>query len=1344
MATGPAAGRSVAQWLGDAPQAPASGPAAGKSVDDWLGTTPQGQSKSIPQPKGFFGTLAKDPFQEFAQHNLVLNLYRAAKNGNLEKFLKDPKLVHSTLHDLPHEMKAGLESFVKQAVQDPGGAAAQLINGIVADPEMLFLGGIEGGAVRRTLLGAATGGAIGAGSEAGAELAKHPELNVGQVVQSATGGAVTGGAFAGVLGHGGKEPEPRATTPEPTPVVSPELSKSLQAKSAEVYAKTPEEHIHAGLQIGPQPEPVALKPREWTVPKSQRGSVQPEVFKEGIQKIAGQKQRGISDELRDVPYTSKVLDNLPQNKAVLSVDQIKQQLNRSDVTGPEKDAFNAIIQMYGKDGKVPAADLVKGFRLATEQYHLTPEETSEYSDYGLHQIDRGNLAAEHDWVPEGEDRPLQDRESQATTTKYKLPFQIPQSNHFSNDPNLFGWTRSFHENGVRHIVELQSDLAQKGQTELSPEAREHLGRQLESDRERLARFESKLQDMRHQYGANDPDVHEQQLSIQILKLRIAEQERKLAPPVAKEQLASTFKHWERKLVQQELARGHGAPVRFATPDTVAKVEGWEPSSERLPAELYQKIKASTPEEGKRLYQEWERAHKLQSPEHQSIYDRYQRNVVPYLKSLGGKEVTDAHGHTWIEVPTKVGMKARMYGAADVDVLKKLGIAAGGAVAFSYLDPQDKWKSYATGAALGLAGAWLAPRVKEGLAADSRVRIDKYANDFEAASQLAEVRLHQQVGAIRKALPNAEDRAAVTRAIDEGRPAATPEQAKVQAAVKQFFSDVGRLAQEHGVLKELRDNYVTHLWDNPVNRSRFGSALTTTSPFTKARTFTTLAEGKAAGLVPRTEDIADIMEAYGRSMNRAMQGKTFIGTLKGLKAPDGRPLIAKADAAPKGYVPVDLPQLRGSLVHPDIAQSLSMFESGRLHGPLEGVSESMQALKRIKVMGSLFHIKSLAEAGIGSTPVTKWAALPKRIAGFALGRDEMLKQLNEGGMSQDATDLLRHGINISLERETPGVEDIGGSFYQGMTNLQQYLDANLPQAGKVSKAFTELNHKLDTITWGRVHTGLKLMVGSETMHRLERNGVPREKAAEIAANFVNTQFGGLNWRRIAEGARSRWGRDFSMAMLHPKARTVSQILLFAPDWTISTIRQYTQAIRRSGGPLEQAKGLVKPTELADLHRLALLRGAMYYLAVGDAVNYMLSGHHLWQNKNPLRIDLGNGQTMQFSKHLTEPLEWVHAPAKTAAGKLSYMVTEPIDQLTGKEYIGGPPMQESPVVHAAEGLLPFPATSGGPAQAVAGMAGFPIYGHTPEQMREIARERRERKNTPEARAHRRKLREERRNY
>ena len=278
-------------------------------------------------------------------------------------------------------------------------------------------------------------------------------------------------------------------------------------------------------------------------------------------------------------------------------------------------------------------------------------------------------------------------------------------------------------------------------------------------------------------------------------------------------------------------------------------------------------------------------------------------------------------------PQQPSAKTRIQGKADVDLLKKLGIAAGGAVAFNYLDPEDKWRSAATGAALALTGAWLTPHVREGLKADSRLRIDKYTNDFEGTSEVAKVRLHGFVQNIRKAVTDPTRRVAITHFLDGEKVDLSPEEQKVAGNIRAFFDQAAKDLISHGLMDAARADYVTHLWDMPQNKGRMGGGITTRSPFTKARTYSTLAEGKAAGLVPKTEDVADIVHTYGSSANQAIAGKTLIDTLRELQGPDGRKLILPAANAPQGYEPVNLPQLRGSLVHPDIALSLRMFESG---------------------------------------------------------------------------------------------------------------------------------------------------------------------------------------------------------------------------------------------------------------------------------------------------------------------------------------------------------------------------------------------------------------------------------
>lgn len=1355
----------------------------------------------------------------FQAHDMTMQLINAARDGRLKKWLESPWHLKKDLADAPKNIRKGTATLVKEAVKNPVGFIGSTLRGMVESPELFLVGGIEGGLVKRVVMGAAINAGIGAAGSVGVQLQQTGKVDSGQVAQAAAGGMLTGGAL-GAVGRSGKL-EAKPPVPEAMPAPAPDLtlearndpqqmhqlldqhvqdraaaalqeqggpapkthlveghvlgegtvvpadhpalelpgakstldSAVAKVKAGQKFAMTPEERIQwerlgkggqqielargskargafrdvprfpeqepkgtlaQGKVLGDEPVPEAknfVLPKEETpldratakvkagrafamtdaeriawnrtqtrtgFGKGQAGSFDPYETGKMLGKATAFAAGSLGALMDGEKYTAKTLDRLPQGKTSFTVDQIDQQLKRSDVTGPERDAFHAILDMYGKDGKISAEDLAKGFKLQSGAFHLTPRDSKELAEHGLDNLGR--------YTPD------------ATTTMYDLPkgtnVGVDAHSELSHDfkkPDMYGWTRSFQEKGTRHVVEMQlnSNLAKPKE---HPDVA-YTAQRIPALTKDLAEAQKDLEKAK---AINDPwAIDYAQQKVDLAESKLAPLQKKLEEHLNTAKVYS--KNYHQRLVQEELARAAGKPVRFATPDTMAKVEGWT---------------------------------KDRSPDLQSIHDRYKREIVPYLKNLGGKEVTDAAGHSWIEVTPQAGAKAKMYGKADVDLLKKLGIAAGGAVAFNYLDPQDGWDAAATGAALALTGAWLAPHLREGLKEDTRLRIDKYTKDYEATNQIAKVRLHGFVRGILKAVPDDSRRVAVTHYLDGEKVDLSPSELKVANSIRGFFDKAAYDLKKNGLMDAAREDYVTHLWDIPQNKGRMGGSITTKSPFTNARTYSTLAEGKAAGLVPKTEDIAAIVHTYGTSTNRAMAGKTFVDTLKGLQGPDGRKLIAPAGEAPRGYEPVNLAQLRGSLVHPDIAPSLRMFESPRLGQPFEGVSEGMQALKRVKVMGSLFHIKTLGEVALTGRSFRKALSLPGQLATFAAGKDAMLQALNEGGMSENVDALIRGGLNFSLEGDTPGVEDIGGSFYDGMSALQGYLDDHAAALGKANKAFTAINHKMDTLTWARVQTGFKFLLGDEKMQELMKNGVEKEKAAEISASYVNTLFGGLNWRRVAEGAHSRWGRDAALALLHPKARSVQQMLLFAPDWTVSTIRQITQAIRRPGSLGEQLKGLVKPTELADLHRQALARSALYYLAVGSAVNEYFSGKPIWDNKNPLRVDLGDGRTMQFSKHLTEPLEWFKQPGQTAAGKLSYAVTEPLNQITGKEYIGGPPMQENRVVHAAKGLLPFPATATSPGAALSGMAGFPVYGHTREQMRELAMKRYENEHSPAA--------------
>jgi len=401
----------------------------------------------------------------------------------------------------------------------------------------------------------------------------------------------------------------------------------------------------------------------------------------------------------------RVLERLAERapeKSVYKKAEIVSEMNRQDIPKAEQDIIRGLL---GKPGDtISAEELVQGFKLATQNFELKPVKTEKYNDVGIEYI-----------------RPPETfftEEQEAHTTVWKLPesWNIPARGHFEElGPNQYGHTRSFEEDGVRHVVELQSDLLQS-QKELSGEERKSLEHALKATRSGMAGAAAALK------TAKLPETIKQITEEQNRRiLRVNELEAKLSGGKI-EGLDSVAKQWPRRLIQEELAQAGREglkKIRFASADTVALVEQW-PDAARKRSAIIRNL-----EKDVRDYEAWstdshydtahqtkyrrakqealeeiERLKKISgrfSPRDQPIYDRYKGEITKYLKSLGAKDYTDPHGHTWLELPTKPGVPPRQFGKADPKLIAGVGI---GAAVGAYAASDDHKVGGAAAGALG--------------------------------------------------------------------------------------------------------------------------------------------------------------------------------------------------------------------------------------------------------------------------------------------------------------------------------------------------------------------------------------------------------------------------------------------------------------------------------------------------------------------------------------------------------------------------------------------------------------------------------------------------------------------
>lgn len=460
---------------------------------------------------------------------------------------------------------------------------------------------------------------------------------------------------------------------------------------------------------------------------------------------------------KSIPYVFQTLERLPENAVEISRQQVTDLLRKPELQA-ERPVFERVLATLPEGAKVNAHDLTSGVLEETASWKLEPKETGQYADYGLDAIRTPTSAPEGRGAFGGEG---------PRTTLYRLPehMQISDANHFS-DSRYFGHTRSFLEYGVPHVVELQSDLAQKVKGGVPEgEARDALMKETREVHEALQAYNKSDVDFtaaaQKILGLSSNNLTTPGYLKRMLDVRAAELSTKLNATAIDSQLSPIIKNWPRRLIREELKKwagldaerlpylneeikaterllmegGYGKlgktredityqlesmyaeraklettknpSVRFASADTVAKVEGWPQVSETDLLTAGAVAREQGTEAAKAYLTERRTPGKFNDPGHQSIYNRYAGEITRYLKGLGGKEVTDSGGHTWIEVPLASAMKqvgdskrVNMLGQADPKLLAAIA-AAGGIAAYVAQNPEDAGKLAMLGGILAL-------------------------------------------------------------------------------------------------------------------------------------------------------------------------------------------------------------------------------------------------------------------------------------------------------------------------------------------------------------------------------------------------------------------------------------------------------------------------------------------------------------------------------------------------------------------------------------------------------------------------------------------------------------------
>ena len=525
--------------------------------------------------------------------------------------------------------------------------------------------------------------------------------------------------------------------------------------------------------------------------------------------------------------------------------------------------------------------------------------------------------------------------------------------------------------------------------------------------------------------------------------------------------------------------------------------------------------------------------------------------------------------------------------------------------------------------------------------------------------------------------------------------------KVAEQVKDIFKEFDELFSKKGagLYENTRANYLPLIWNefNPKYKpfqfvNEFDGKIVTGQSdkfrFGQSRVFGDINKGLSKGgaytIKEGMDDPAELIKIYGFAAAKALSTRSLIRHLGSTKL-NNKPLLIK----PGGYYAIDKTNYiqfdhpyftrdgKTPWIHKGIDNALRMVFDATDEGQFMGALFTTNLMmKRLAVGFSFFHAGALVESMWFAGNKLNFAKKvldprsKKELQGLIDNPERYIKEFPHAVEQLKAAgfdDVIQFARGNGLMISTP--EDVGfDRFYYNLrgleTGLKNHFGINTgSRAEKVFKWF-------DRITWDRVFTQAKLHTFLSALNKPTIMNKPNAmqivkgdtqaqiySKAQRAAQFANDAFGGQNWEMLANRIQTPWLKRMMQTTFAPGSRGYMQLLMFAPDWTISNIR----IIAKSLPAFESDPALRR------LYQYYFAKAAATYAVAGSALNYIFSGQSLLENTDPTRINLGNGEVLTFSKQLMEPFHWITAPQSTGLKKIGSLPRTTIEVLTNKQYL-----------------------------------------------------------------------------
>lgn len=391
---------------------------------------------------------------------------------------------------------------------------------------------------------------------------------------------------------------------------------------------------------------------------------------------------------------------------------------------------------------------------------------------------------------------------------------------------------------------------------------------------------------------------------------------------------------------------------------------------------------------------------------------------------------------------------------------------------------------------------------------------------------------------------------------------------------------------------VENGYINHIWDKEKSDADAWEKYVENYQRTKSgnmrhRTISTYADGIEVGLVPKFNDVAQIMSYYSRQNNEAIANKKFLDDLSFLTVSelnkDGE--VVRTLPVLNSHHPSRFDEERYKMYHvPGVGDVWVLNEVSRRFSSIFGTMRTQDipdwlsktgkvydllgsTMKKIQLSISGFHALALTEVAIaqmGPINGVRWAvkSLPIELKPLL-----MLKELFKGTLidsikngtipayarPEDFKFAASHLVQLGATQDyaAADVNMITERFRNYVRDLRKD-EAFVKQAAggaltPLAVALDFINKGMDKLLWNYLHDGLKIAcfkwIAERVDKMVEKRGLTveqRERLLDEAGQYVNDTFGGQYWELLN---------------LSPAALKWMRRALLSPDWFVSTQRHF---------------------------------------------------------------------------------------------------------------------------------------------------------------------------------------------